>query len=73
MKKEKMIFKPEAALYSYEVEREAGQNVLYFNYLGAPFVPSVAESGRVMSSVIDALIESPNVARIVFVQQRNYS
>ncbi len=68
-----MIFKPEAVLYSYEVEREAGQNVLYFNYLGAPFVPSVAESGRVMSSVIDALIESPNVARIVFVQQRNYS
>src|SRR3989338_2559880 len=68
-----MIFKPEAALYSYEVEREAGQNVLYFNYLGAPYVPSIAELREVMARTIDALIESPNVSRIVFVQQRNYN
>ena len=68
-----MIFKPEAAIYSYEVEREAGQNVLYFNYLGAPYVPSLAESKEVMARTVDALIESPNISRVVFVQQRNYS
>src|SRR3989338_8452317 len=68
-----MIFKPEATIYSYEVEREAGQRVLYFNYLGAPYVPSLAESREVMSRTVDALIESPNISRIVFVQQRNYN
>ncbi|MBI2046768.1 type II/IV secretion system ATPase subunit [Candidatus Pacearchaeota archaeon] len=68
-----MIFKQGATLYSYEVEREAGQSVLYFNYLGAPYVPSLAESREVMSRTVDALIESPNISRIVFVQQRNYN
>jgi type IV secretory pathway ATPase VirB11/archaellum biosynthesis ATPase len=33
----------------------------------------LAENPEVMSRAIDSLIENPNVSRIIFVQQRNYS
>jgi len=68
-----MMFKDGAALYSYEVARESGENVMYVNYLGAEIVPSVADFAEVMGRTIDVLREESNVARIVFVQQRNYS
>jgi len=68
-----MMFKPDTPLYSYEVVRESGENVMYVNYLGASFVPSLIDSIEVMGRTIDNLKEDPNIARIVFVQQRNYS
>ncbi len=68
-----MMFKRGTSLYSYEVRREGGENVIYINYLGAPLVPNLAESAEVMARTIDSLIESQNVSRIVFVQQRNYN
>ncbi len=68
-----MVVKKKVPLYAYEVERIAGENVMNINYLGAPISPSIAHSAQVMARVIDALIESPNVSRVVFVQQRNYS
>lgn len=68
-----MMFKPDSPLYSYEVVRESGENVMYINYLGAPFVPSIVDSVEVMARTVDNLKEDPNVSRVVFVQQRNYS
>jgi len=68
-----MEFGQETPLYSSEVQREGGEDVLYINYLGAPYVPGLAESPEVMGRTIDALIENPNVTRIVFVQQKNYN
>jgi len=68
-----MLFKQGTQVYAYEVIREAGENVMYINYLGAPYVPSIAESKEVMSRTVDAILESPNISRIVFVQQRNYN
>ena len=68
-----MQFKKEEKLYSKEVRREGGEAVLYINYLGAPYAPSVADSSEVMERTVDALIENPNVSRIVFVQQKNYN
>lgn len=68
-----MLFEKGTKLYSYEVRNEAGENIAYVNYLGAPYIPSIAYSSEVMARAIDLLIESPNVARIVLVQQRNYS
>ncbi len=68
-----MLFKPGTPLYSYEIEKNADEDVMYINFLGAPFVPSVAESSEVMSRIIDYLIKAPNISRVVFVQQRNYS
>ncbi len=68
-----MLFKVGTPLYSYEVQREGGQDVMYINFLGASFVPNISDSPEIMSRVIDYLIKSPNVGRIVFVQQRNYN
>ena len=68
-----MLFKPGTPLYSYEVQREAGGQAVYVNYLGASFVPNIADNPEVMSRTIDLLIDSPDASRIVFVQQRNYS
>jgi flagellar protein FlaI len=68
-----MLFKPGTPLFSYEIKREQENQVMYINYLGAPFVPNIAEDPETMARTIDSLIESPNVSRIVFSQQRNYS
>ena len=66
-------FDEASKLYSYEVKREGGEDVIYINYLGAPFVPDLGNNPEVMERTIDALIENPNVSRIVFVQQKNYN
>ena len=68
-----MQFGKEEELYSYEVKREGGEDVLYINYMGAPYVPSLAEHPEVMERTIDSLIENPQVSRVVFVQQKNYN
>ena len=68
-----MQFKEGTPLHSHEVQREGGEDLLYINYMGAPYVPSLAESPEVMERTVDALIENPNVSRIIFVQQKNYN
>jgi len=68
-----MQFREGAELYSYDVQREGGEDILYVNYLGAPYVPNLADSPEVMERTVDFLIENPNVSRIVFVQQKNYN
>ncbi|MEM3141546.1 MAG: ATPase, T2SS/T4P/T4SS family, partial [Candidatus Pacearchaeota archaeon] len=65
--------KKDEQLYSYEVKREGGEDIIYINYLGAPFIPSLAGSPNVMERTITALAENPNVSRIIFVQQKNYN
>ena len=68
-----MVFKLNTKLYSVELERKEGENLLYINYMGAPFVPSIADSAEVMGRTVDVLIENSNVSRIIFVQQKNYN
>jgi len=68
-----MQFKEGTPVYSYEVQREGGEDVLYVNYLNAGFVPSVSDHPEIMERTIDSLIENPNVSRVVFVQQKNYN
>ena len=68
-----MQFKEGISLYDYEVQREGGEDILYINYLGAPYVPGLSDYPQVMERTIDALIENPNISRIVFVQQKNYN
>ncbi len=68
-----MQFKEGSVLYSYEVQRQTGEDILYVNYLGAPYVPSISDSPEVMEKVTDILTENPNVSRIVLVQQKNYN
>lgn len=68
-----MIFKEGSQTFSSEVIRKEGEDILYMNFLGAPFVPSISDSAEVMGRTVDALIDNPNVSRIVFVQQKNYN
>ena len=68
-----MLFKKEAPLFATEIERREGENVLYINYLGAPFSPSLAENPQVMARTVDSLTDNSNISRVIFVQQRNYS
>jgi len=67
-----MLFKTGTPLYAFEVQREAGEDVLYVNYLGSPYVPNLADNPEVMARTIDLLIENPQISKIIFVQQRNY-
>ncbi|MCK5043998.1 type II/IV secretion system ATPase subunit [Candidatus Pacearchaeota archaeon] len=68
-----MQFDKEAPLYSYEVQREGGEDIIYINYSGASYVPSLSDSPEVMERTVDVLIENPNISRIVFVQQKSYN
>ena len=68
-----MQFAEGEKLYSYEVKKESGEDILYINYLGAPYVPSLAEYPDVMERTVDSLIENPHVSRVIFVQQKNYN
>jgi archaeal flagellar protein FlaI len=68
-----MVFKTNSPLFATEVMRKAGENLLYVNYLGAPFNPSLADSAEVMARTIDVLVDNPNISRIIYVQQRNYN
>jgi flagellar protein FlaI len=68
-----MKFERGAKLYSYYVQREGGEDVIYINYQNAGFVPSFADYPEVMERTVDILIENPNISRIVFVQQKNYN
>ncbi|MDP2925812.1 MAG: type II/IV secretion system ATPase subunit [Nanoarchaeota archaeon] len=68
-----MLFKANTPLYSYEIVREEGHQAMYVNYLGAPFVPNIADNPDVMARTIELLTESPSISRIIFVQQRNYN
>ena len=67
-----MLFKEGAPLYAVQVEREQGESVLYVNYLGSSYVPSLAEQDEVRAGTIRALADNPEVSRVVFVQQKNY-
>ena len=69
----KMNFKEGTSLYNYEVQKEGSEDILYINYLGAPFVPSLSDFPEVMERTIDSLIENSNISRIIFVQQKNYN
>ena len=68
-----MLFKEGTPLYAVEIERKLGEDVLYVNYMNAPFVPSIADNPTVMARTIESLSENLTVSRIVFVQQRNYN
>lgn len=67
------MFKENSPLYSSDIVRESGENVMYINYLGANYVPDLANYFDVMARTIDLLMEDSNISRIVYVQQRNYS
>ena len=68
-----MVFEQNSPVGAVDIERKSGENVMYVNFLGASFVPSVVDNSDVMARTVELLSENVNVSRIVFVQQRNYN
>jgi type IV secretory pathway ATPase VirB11/archaellum biosynthesis ATPase len=68
-----MIFKEGSVLGAVEIEHKGGEDILYVNYLPAPYVPSIAEDSQVFSKIVESLIENPSISRVILVQQRNYN
>jgi len=58
-----MQFKEGTPLYSYEVQRKGGEDILHINYLGAPYAPSLSDFPQVMERTIDALIEKQRMLK----------
>ncbi|MEM4719691.1 MAG: type II/IV secretion system ATPase subunit [Candidatus Pacearchaeota archaeon] len=67
-----MRFKEDAP-FSTEVIRIEGENVLFINFMGVDYVPSLIKSPELMDRIIDILIKNPNISRMVFVQYKNYN
>lgn len=56
----------------YSVENDGEDIVLKVNAKGTSFLPSIEENPQFMSCVIDKLIESDNVTKIIISQNRDY-
>ncbi|MEM4181923.1 MAG: type II/IV secretion system ATPase subunit [Candidatus Pacearchaeota archaeon] len=61
------------SLFSTEIIRKEGENILYINFIGLEFTPSLVNSPEIMARVIDILSQNPNVSRMVFVSYKNYN
>src|SRR3989338_3577959 len=58
--------------FSYETYKEGEDVVLRIDAEACPFFPSIEDSPICMEAVIDKLVESPGITRVVFTQKRDY-
>ncbi|MBI2144905.1 type II/IV secretion system ATPase subunit [Candidatus Woesearchaeota archaeon] len=58
--------------FSYETYKEGEEVVLRVDAEEAPFFPSIEGNAVCMAAIIDKLIESPGITRVVFSQKRDY-
>jgi len=56
----------------YVILEEGEEHIMKINFFGLSYPPSLENSGTCFSSIIDNLIESPDVNRIVLSSDRNY-
>ena len=56
----------------YEILEEGEENVMRINFFGLSYPPSIEGNAMCMASVVDKLIESPNVNRLILSSDRNY-
>ncbi len=56
----------------YEVIQEGEEHIMKVNFFGLSYPPSVEGSTLCMASIIDRLVESPNVNRIILSADKNY-
>ncbi|MBS3172248.1 type II/IV secretion system ATPase subunit [Candidatus Woesearchaeota archaeon] len=56
----------------YEIIQEGEDHIMRINFFGLDYPPSLEDNNICMASVINDLIESPNVSRIIFSSDRNY-
>ena len=57
----------------YQVVREGNEEILKVNAASWQYTPSVEDVPNVMSSVVDMLVSSPGIVRIVFNQRKKFA
>ncbi len=66
------LFNQKKACGSYDMVREGEEVILRINCENCPYIPSIEDNPRCMSTTIDKLIEVPNTTKIIFSQKRDY-
>ena len=56
----------------YEVVREGNEEVLKVDATSWPYTPSLEDNSNVMTKVVEMLVSSPGVQRIIFHQQKKF-
>lgn len=64
--------KPEEKDYGYEIAREGSDVILKVDYSRVPAPPSIEDDSVCMSRVINMLLESGRVTKIIFQQKRDF-
>ena len=59
--------------FSYEIQRKGEEDILFVDFSKSSLPPSLTESSIVMEKTVDALLENPNVSRIVFSREKSYN
>jgi len=68
-----MVFDKSVPPGGYKIVREGTDNVMYINYDGIPYVPSVEDNSFCMMDTIEKLSENPDTSRVSFFQRRYYN
>ncbi|PIN75365.1 hypothetical protein COV18_04215 [Candidatus Woesearchaeota archaeon CG10_big_fil_rev_8_21_14_0_10_37_12] len=58
-------------MLKYDIIREGDESILRINCLDLPFFPSLEDEPRLMSMLVDILVEVGKITQIVFVQKRD--
>jgi archaeal flagellar protein FlaI len=56
----------------YEIVQEGDEHIMKINFIGLSYPPSVENNKLCMASVIDRIVESPNVSRLILSADKNY-
>lgn len=56
----------------YEIVQEGDQHIMKINFIGLSYPPSIENNKLCMASVIDRIVESPNVSRLTLSSDKNY-
>jgi len=56
----------------YEIIQEGEEHIMKINFFGLSYSPSIEGNALCMASIIDKLIESPDVSRLILSVDKNY-
>jgi archaeal flagellar protein FlaI len=56
----------------YEIVQEGDDHIMNINFIGLSYPPSIENNKLCMASIIDRIVESPNISRLVLSADKNY-
>ncbi len=67
-----MLFKKTAKRGEHQIEKEGVSRVMHINYDGSQKIPSIEDDPMIMAEIIEKLVQTPSVERIVYHQRKKY-